>query len=192
MQTKLVNERTYDRHFKYRMESHSFCINIWAEQEEKERVEREKREEEMREYQERVKKLEEVERKKRQRELEIEERERRREEERRNLEDPLSRKVNSISDKLTFLSRIQRCMSRSPVQTTGLHFSLYPLQTTTSLQNHLWRVPQSFEVYFEMWRPAGWGEDRKLKSCNREEKRVLFCFCTDSIGYNPPNSSVLK
>uniref|UniRef100_A0A8C5WUV0 Eukaryotic translation initiation factor 3 subunit A n=1 Tax=Laticauda laticaudata TaxID=8630 RepID=A0A8C5WUV0_LATLA len=65
---------------------------------EKERIEREKREQEMREYQERVKKLEEVERKKRQRELEIEERERRREEERRNLDDPLSRKVNNSNE----------------------------------------------------------------------------------------------
>lgn len=71
---------------------------VWTEQEEKERIEREKREQEMREYQERVKKLEEVERKKRQRELEIEERERRREEERRNLEDSLSRKVNNSND----------------------------------------------------------------------------------------------
>lgn len=71
---------------------------IWAEQEEKERAEREKREEEMREYQERVRKLEEVERKKRQRELEIEERERRREEERRHLDDPLSRKVNAVAN----------------------------------------------------------------------------------------------
>lgn len=64
------------------------------EREERERAERAKREEELREYQERVKKLEEVERKKRQRELEIEERERRREEERRLGEDPLSRKVS--------------------------------------------------------------------------------------------------
>ncbi|XP_008117746.2 eukaryotic translation initiation factor 3 subunit A [Anolis carolinensis] len=72
---------------------------ILKEQEEKERVEREKREKEMREYQERVKKLEEVERKKRQRELEIEERERRREEERRNIEDPLSRKESRWGDR---------------------------------------------------------------------------------------------
>lgn len=64
-----------------------------AEREERERAERAKREEELREYQERVKKLEEVERKKRQRELEIEERERRREEERRLGDDSLSRKV---------------------------------------------------------------------------------------------------
>uniref|UniRef100_A0A8C6X560 Eukaryotic translation initiation factor 3 subunit A n=1 Tax=Naja naja TaxID=35670 RepID=A0A8C6X560_NAJNA len=71
------------------------------EQEEKERIEREKREQEMREYQERVKKLEEVERKKRQRELEIEERERRREEERRNLDDPLSRKESRWGDRET-------------------------------------------------------------------------------------------
>ncbi|XP_006880213.1 PREDICTED: eukaryotic translation initiation factor 3 subunit A [Elephantulus edwardii] len=62
------------------------------EREERERAERAKREEELREYQEHVKKLEEVERKKRQRELEIEERERRREEERRLGDDPLARK----------------------------------------------------------------------------------------------------
>ena len=66
-----------------------------AEREERERAERAKREEELREYQERVKKLEEVERKKRQRELEIEERERRREEERRLGDDSLSRKVST-------------------------------------------------------------------------------------------------
>ena len=65
-----------------------------VEREERERAERAKREEELREYQERVKKLEEVERKKRQREMEIEERERRREEERRLGDDPLSRKVS--------------------------------------------------------------------------------------------------
>ncbi|XP_066476006.1 eukaryotic translation initiation factor 3 subunit A [Tiliqua scincoides] len=69
------------------------------EQEEKERIEREKREQREQEYQERVRKLEEVERKKRQRELEIEERERRREEERRNLDDPLSRKESRWGDR---------------------------------------------------------------------------------------------
>lgn len=69
----------------------------------------------MREYQERVKKLEEVERKKRQRELEIEERERRREEERRNLDDPLSRKVNILSNKLSlyaFLNYAFECIRK--------------------------------------------------------------------------------
>ncbi|XP_069095346.1 eukaryotic translation initiation factor 3 subunit A isoform X2 [Pleurodeles waltl] len=60
---------------------------ILKEREERERIENAKREAEQQEYQERVRKLEEVERKKRQREQEIEERERRREEERRLGED---------------------------------------------------------------------------------------------------------
>uniref|UniRef100_A0A8C3QN40 Eukaryotic translation initiation factor 3 subunit A n=1 Tax=Cyanoderma ruficeps TaxID=181631 RepID=A0A8C3QN40_9PASS len=73
--------------------------NCYQKREEKERIEREKREQEQREYQERVKKLEELEKKKRQREMEIEERERRREEERRGLDDPFSRKESRWGDR---------------------------------------------------------------------------------------------
>lgn len=79
---------------KTQVEAYFITLICYTEREERERAERAKREEELREYQERVKKLEEVERKKRQRELEIEERERRREEERRLGDDPLSRKVS--------------------------------------------------------------------------------------------------
>uniref|UniRef100_UPI00398EE453 eukaryotic translation initiation factor 3 subunit A n=1 Tax=Pristiophorus japonicus TaxID=55135 RepID=UPI00398EE453 len=65
---------------------------IIKEREEKERSEREKREAEEREYQEKLRKLEEIEKKRRQRELEIEERERRKEEERKNADDQIRRK----------------------------------------------------------------------------------------------------
>ena len=99
-----------------------------AEREERERAERAKREEELREYQERVKKLEEVERKKRQRELEIEERERRREEERRLGDDSLSRKV-----------------SKPPVIQAATHTPLIPTLSNL-LTNSLSLVPSKTKI----------------------------------------------
>lgn len=105
----------------------------YVEREERERAERAKREEELREYQERVKKLEEVERKKRQRELEIEERERRREEERRLGDDPLSRKV-SIQ---TWIFPGMACAYRRASCTTCVCMSAHVLMSGLSVLNRL-------------------------------------------------------
>ncbi|XP_078269555.1 eukaryotic translation initiation factor 3 subunit A [Rhinoraja longicauda] len=98
-------ERKEERRKAYYIEKEEEAVRleeekITKEREERERTEREKREAEEREYQEKLRKLEEIEKKRRQRELEIEERERRKEEERKVNDDQMRRKdLNRWSDR---------------------------------------------------------------------------------------------